>query len=341
MSRQRRRRLDEGVLRAELERSLAERFGNGTRVRTLEQRPSPYRTSFAMHELEVTLDDGTALELLVKDLSWHTLKEALQLAKPVFVHAPLREIEVYRGILAQADLGTPVYYGAVADGERDRYWLFLERVHGPRLLEIGEFEIWQDVARWLARMHDRFADTHPALPAESTTRLLRYDRSFYESWIERAERFVAESAIDAALRQRLRYVASRYDRVISRLLELEVTFIHGEFYAQNVLVVDDERARRVCPIDWEMAAIGPRLVDLAALTAGGWSAAEKRALALAYREEATDAAGDDDAFLDELAWCRVHVAMQWVGWWESAAPEAHRRVRWLREALDAAQDAGL
>jgi aminoglycoside phosphotransferase (APT) family kinase protein len=38
----------------------------------------------------------------------------------------------------------------------------------------------------------------------------------------------------------------------------------------------------VCPVDWEMAAVGPGLVDLAALSAGGWTAPEREALALAY-----------------------------------------------------------
>jgi thiamine kinase-like enzyme len=35
---------------------------------------------------------------------------------------------------------------------------------------------------------------------------------------------------------------------------------------------------RVCPVDWEMAAVGPGLIDLAALTAGWWTAHDSRAV---------------------------------------------------------------
>jgi Phosphotransferase enzyme family len=67
-----------------------------------------------------------------------------------------------------------------------------------------------------------------------------------------------------------------YDRVVERLLEFPVTFLHGEFYASNVLVVCEEgEGWRVCPVDWEMAAVGPGLIDLAALTAGRWTADER------------------------------------------------------------------
>src|SRR3712207_8110337 len=35
--------------------------------------------------------------------------------------------------------------------------LFLERVQGLELYQVGEFMVWQQVARWLAVMHTRFA----------------------------------------------------------------------------------------------------------------------------------------------------------------------------------------
>ena len=59
------------------------------------------------------------------------------------------------------------------------------------------------------------------------------------------------------------------------------TFVHGELYPSNVLVVRDDRHPRVCPIDWEMAAIGPGLIDLAALV-GGWDPPERERLVAAY-----------------------------------------------------------
>ena len=69
--------------------------------------------------------------------------------------------------------------------------------------------------------------------------------------------------------------AARYDAVAEQLAALAPTFIHGEFYPSNVLVQQGGRTPRVCPIDWEIAAIGPGLLDLAALSVGKWT--ERRA----------------------------------------------------------------
>ena len=48
----------------------------------------------------------------------------------------------------------------------------------------------------------------------------------------------------------------------------------------NVLV--EVPTGRVCPVDWEMAGIGPLLLDLAALTSASWSPRERREIAAAY-----------------------------------------------------------
>src|SRR5205814_2079494 len=66
---------------------------------------------------------------------------------------PLREIEVYRSVLAGAGLGTAKLYAA----DVERSWLVLEKVEGVELYQIGELDPWQRALRWLARMHDRFA----------------------------------------------------------------------------------------------------------------------------------------------------------------------------------------
>ena len=52
-----------------LERALGGARGCAVAVTALERRPCEYRTSFALEELDVTLEDGTALRLMFKDLS--------------------------------------------------------------------------------------------------------------------------------------------------------------------------------------------------------------------------------------------------------------------------------
>jgi Phosphotransferase enzyme family len=322
-------------LRSTLERLLPEALGRPCQVVELRRRPSPYRTSFALEEVDATLDGGERLELMLKDLGWQGLTAVGRGAKPDFLYDPLREISVYRRLLAPADLGAPRYYGSLVDPERDRYWLFVERVAGRELYQIGELERWERAARWLAAMHSHFAADVEQLAEQG--RLVGHDRHYYRTWIERAGEFAGGSGADARERRGLDWLAARYDGVVERLLALPTTVIHGEFYASNVLLAAGER---VAPVDWEVAAAGPGLVDLAALTTG-WSHSEQATLRDAYEDAMRHSGpsqplpGDLD---DALDLCRLHLAVRWLGWappgW--SPPKEHRR-DWLGEALELAE----
>jgi aminoglycoside phosphotransferase (APT) family kinase protein len=329
---------DSRELRAQVGRALGERFGEERGVVELELRANPYRSGFAIHDLDVVLEDGTALELLAKNLSWQALKRTERLGRPSFLHDPLREIETYRRILAPAALETPTYYGSIADPDRDRFLLLMERVGGLQLADHGDFEVWEETARRLALMHERLAAVRASLPSETVGHLLGYDGDYYRLWKRRARRLVDQSPLDERLRGGLARLFSRYDSVVEQLLALPVTIVHGELYSFNVLIDGRGGALRVCPIDWEMAALAPRLVDLAGLIAGSWTAAEKRSLALVYHGAAD--VGDlwpVDEFLRALDWCRLHVAVQWIGW--SKRPMRRRRwSSWVREALAVADE---
>ena len=61
---------------------------------------------------------------------------------------------------------------------------------------------------------------------------MRYDADFYRLWLRRALAF----APAGRARRGLGWLAGRYERVVERLAALPATFIHGEFYASNVLV---------------------------------------------------------------------------------------------------------
>ncbi|MGH2683850.1 MAG: phosphotransferase, partial [Actinomycetota bacterium] len=111
--------------------------------------------------------------------------------------------------------------------------------------------------------------------------------------------------------------------------------IHGELYASNVLVDRTDDGLRVCPVDWEVAAAGPGLVDLAALTAG-WNEPDREAIVSAYMEE--DSTADADAFHRGLALCRLHLAVQWLGWSPDWRPPAEHAHDWLSEAAALAEE---
>lgn len=328
--------LEGDELRGELERLLSAHFAGVRQIVRLEQRPNPYRSSFAIQELDVVLDDGSTLALVMKDLSRRSLETGMQAAKPGFAHDPAREIDVYQRILADAGLGTPRCYGAVADADDDQFWLLLERVPAERLAFIGEFAVWEAVARWLASMHERLESRLPGQEAGSS-RLLRYDRDFYGRWMERTQAVVGEVGIRGSPARRLARLAAAYDRLVERLLELPPTIIHGEFYAENVLVARNDDVARICPVDWEMSGVAPGLVDVAGLSAGSWSAAEKRALAAAYYRALERPPLPIDEFLARLALCRIHLALQWA----STETTRDRVEHWLVEALDTADEHGV
>jgi aminoglycoside phosphotransferase (APT) family kinase protein len=124
--------------------------------------------------------------------------------------------------------------------------------------------------------------------------------------------------------------------VVERLAALPPTIVHGEFYPSNVLVQHPEAAVRIAPIDWEIAGIGPGLLDLAALTIGKWTAAQRDALAQAYREAAAagPAAGTIPADFDvALDCCRLHLAVQALGWDPEWQPPAEHRHDWIAESM--------
>jgi thiamine kinase-like enzyme len=169
-------------------------------------------------------------------------------------------------------------------------------------------------------------------------RLIDHDATFYRRWMERAREFASD-------RQAVGWLAARHEQVIEALLALPRTVIHGEFYASNVLVAADsghtrvgrKSDARVAPVDWELAAAGVGLTDLAALVSG-WADADRQALAAAYAAEP----GVPKFTERDLDFARLQVAIQWLGWappeWE---PPEEQRHDWLGEALALAEGLGL
>src|SRR5262249_18789030 len=150
--------------------------------------------------------------------------------KPNFLYNPLREINTYQEILAKNRLGTAHFYGAVVRPGEDRFWLFLEKVPGMRLCQVGDYSAWLQAARWLARLHLRFSGESDSLNRSAP--LLRYDTAFYALWLKRVEMFQSVGLRQATWES----LVSDYDRAIERLIRLPSTLIHGEFYPSNILV---------------------------------------------------------------------------------------------------------
>lgn len=334
-------------LREATEVALAGHFGSERAIARLERRLSPYQTSFALEEVAAHLADGTVLPVLFKNVGWGALGDAARRAKPSFLHDPEREIRTYREILTPNSQGTAACYGSVLDRGRDRFWLFLEHVAGQELYQIGEIAVWQQVARWLAAFHTSYASPAALSIWPAAVRALTFDRAYFEGWPRRALSFARRRDKDRApgTGGALDRLAARYAPAVEHLLSLPPTLLHGDFYASNVIVQERDGILRVCPIDWELTAVGPGLIDLAALTAGKWSETDRTAIALAYHEvlvaisDQVQPSADD--FLVSLDYCRLHLAWQWLGWSPGWSPPREHDQDWLGQALELADTLGL
>lgn len=322
----------------ELSQLLREQ-SNGDEVLRLSRRPYRFATSAPLEELEVEMSDGSELKLIFKDLSRERMLAGARAAKPAFLYEPVRELEAYRHILGPAGIG-PRCLAAVSKSDPQRHWLLIEKVPGVELWQVGDLSVWEDVGTWLGAFHRRFADRVADLRAKNPY-LLEHSEEWFRSWQARADLSLSGSEDRRA--STLRPALRRYEEVIVPLGLLPRTFVHGELYPSNVIVVQEERPLRVCPVDWEMAAIGPGLIDLAALV-GGWGKNEQRRLADAYLmglSEADVSEPEREALDRDLARCRLHLALQWIGWspdWR--APREHRH-DWIGEALMLVEELGL
>ena len=243
-------------------------------VTALSRRPYRYATSAPLEELRIRIAGDPEIALILKDLARDRLLGDARQSKPAFLHEPSRELETYRAILAPAGIG-PRLMAAVADPDTGRHWLLIEKVDGVELWQVGEFEVWERVATWLGELHGSFAARTDELRA-ANPHLLDLSEPWFAGWRDRAGAALAGS--DDGRAAGLLRALGRYDEVIGPLTALERTFVHGELYPSNVLIERGGDSVRVCPVDWEMAGIGPGLIDLAALS-GGWDEGRRAAVA--------------------------------------------------------------
>jgi Ser/Thr protein kinase RdoA (MazF antagonist) len=237
------------------------------------------------------------------------------------------EARIYDDILAGLAVGTPALFGSWSDPATDHTFLALEHVDGLRLHRSAPSSL-VDVGRWLGALHRNGTPVATAHPS-----VRRYDERFFRGWSERALRYVRELRPDADWVEAL---VRRFDEhMVPRLLATEPVFIHGELYPENVMVAGD----RICVVDWQSAAIGPGVIDLASLTEGHWQPDLVRDCREAYvgsRWPDNDHATiDDDLEAAQLYW-----ALRWLGAEGGAAP-ADRHIGYVETLRTAAGQLGL
>lgn len=286
----------------------------------VERAPYEYATSFPLEHVVAHFEDGDTRELILKDASWGRLLPDARASKPSLLYKAEREIDTYRKVLPVVGAG-PEWFGGRGT------WFLIEKVPGVELWQIGDIEVWKSVAVWLARFHERGV----AVDALSLNpHLLEYTSDYFRRWPLHATAATNDAAI--------RHIAQRYDQVVERLCRVPSSFIHGEFYPSNVLVANDTSAL-VWPVDWEMAGVGPPVLDLVALTSG-WDPGSQHEMTHVY-VAASSATWVHDGLEYLLDCARLHYAMQWLGWSPGWTPPDEHSKDWLQEAVNAADRLGL
>ena len=328
-------RVTDEQLLAAIQAGLA-RHGTGRQCLALQRSPSPYATSFALENITATLDDGRRLPLILKDLSPSRLTERARRAKPAFLIDPRREIAVYETILMPRASGAAVY--GTGGGQADP-WLLLGKVEGTELYQVGDLEAWIAAAAWLARFHDSCRSTPPP---DAAAPLIQHSPAFHRLWMERAVRFFRHDPPPSRCgRDALEWIASRFERVVDRLRAWPATVIHGDYYASNVLAHRNGQEWRSCPVDWEMAAVGPGILDLAALSSGNWSDEARRQIIAGYVGARGPGAESLADTIEAVDYAQIYLGVQWLGWFGRRRPPAEHTRDWLADAIESARRIGL
>jgi aminoglycoside phosphotransferase (APT) family kinase protein len=318
-----------------IESALGLRRNVATRVARITRQRSQYESSFRLEELLVEREDGSVETLMLKDVSYAALSKDARIAKARREHNPLRELRVYEHVLSPISLG-PKLCATVIDEADGRYWLLIEKVDGVELYQVGELSTWQQCARWLATLHVRFEGKGEHLCR--TIPLLRYDRHRAEEDFSRLR-----DSSDGAIRELAEQLMPTYRLALDVVYAWPQTFLHGDFYASNVLVSRQDADVVVSPVDWELAGVGPNLLDLAALTSGRWSERQRLAIASSYHTTWSvlhDCRCSLSAFLVALDCARLMVALKWLAApLEWQPPEDHVG-DWYTEACDLAKGLG-
>lgn len=113
--------------------------------------------------------------------------------------------------------------------------------------------------------------------------MLRHDADFFSSIAKLALRAVSQ--ISVLLADRLAEIVNRYDRLVDAMSSQTPTLVHGAYLPSQILVETNSEPLRVCPIDWELAALGSPLYDLAFFS-DGFEPPKLNLLWDAYRQEA-------------------------------------------------------
>lgn len=295
----------------------------GDDVVVVQRWANDYASSFPSEIVGCRTGDGRELQLLVK----------FGVGQGHRSHGhrgdAAHESEVYRRVLLPSRCSAPRWHGTyLVPGTEDR-WLAIEYVVGAERVACASrpAEAMTLAARWSGEFH---ALNEPRAAGDELAFMPRYDAEYYGQWAQRTVELSAE------LQGRFPWLASLCARFVESLEPLLAapTVIHGEYTPKNTLI----QRERVCPVDWESAAIAAGEIDLAALT-DEWPPPIAERCVLEYRRARWPRGAPAD-FARRLALARLYWNFRWLG--ERAEwTTSERGQRRIENVARIAKEAGL
>ncbi len=299
-------KLDRELLRECLEGIIKDVFHErSSRIVRIDTRGHHYSSSFPSYIVSVQGTENLEHTIFLKDFGVYSRAvEKLEERRN-------REMHVYRDVLGDGGLGNPKYYGSLWDESQERYWLFMEFIDGTPINELG-YELVLDAVRWLGRLHNYSVQNAQFL--EDCTFLERHDHHFFQRTADAAH--LTMSKFSPELAERVAPITSGYTPLVQAMTSQPPVFLHGSYRRAHILL--DRRAQppRLCPVDWESAALGAGLYDLAYLV-DGFIPPQLDEIIDIYRAEAGKY-GISIPPMDEVVYVmncyRLHRNMKWLSW---------------------------
>jgi aminoglycoside phosphotransferase (APT) family kinase protein len=116
------------------------------------------------------------------------------------------------------------------------------------------------------------------------------------------------------LGRRLEPIVRRYDKAVSVMTGQPQTLVHGTYRPAQIIIDKARRPPRICPVDFEKAAVGASLYDLTFIV-DGFDLPRLHQLFNAYRAEAARCGirMPDNAEMKYIVDCfRLHRVLNWL-----------------------------
>jgi hypothetical protein len=299
---------DNDILRSCLLRIMEKVFNESSPVISIHTQLSNYSSSFASYIISVQMTENREHTVFLKDFGDYTrpIRDLHDRRK--------RELHLYRDLLVDTGMGTAKYYGSLFGESEKKYWLFLEFVDGKPIKELG-FEHYLAAARWLGRWYEYSLQNFQFIG--DCTFLAHHDHHFFQGTAEAA--YLAVSKFSSGLADRLAFILSGYLPLVQAMVSQPPVLVHGSYCREHILLDCRIQPPRLCPVDWESAALGASLFDLAYLV-DGFTSPQLEKIIKVYKNQ-TNECGISIPTMDEIEYLINCFCL-------------HRNMKWLRAAWD-------